>query len=162
MGISRSPRGYSRVIKGIKKEWEKINRLALQRAIRKLYESKLIEGKDNADDTTTMLLTDKGKRRALTYHIDEITIPKMKKWDKRWRIVLFDIPEKYKKGRNALASILKRMGFYTFQKSVFIHPFDCKNEVDFVIEFFNLRPYVRYIIAEHIDNELHVKSIFSL
>ncbi len=49
-----------------------------------------------------------------------------------------------------------------FQKSVFISPFECKDEVNFVIEFFNLRPYVRFITATEIDNALHLKNQFGL
>ena len=109
-----------------------------------------------------MVLSQKGKKRALTYQIDEIKIPKMKKWDGNWRIVLFDIPEKFKKSRDALSLTLKKMGFYKFQKSVFIHPFDCKYEIDFVVEFFSIQSYVRFIIAHHIDNELHLKRHFRL
>jgi len=54
------------------------------------------------------------------------------------------------------------MGFYQLQKSVFIYPFECSNEINFVIEFFNLRPFVRQILAERIDNELHLKKIYTL
>ena len=86
----------------------------------------------------------------------------MKKWDRKWRIIIFDIPEKCKKARDALSRSLKNAGFYRLQKSTFIHPFECKDEVDFVIEFFNLRPFVRFIIAEHLDNELHLKHYFNL
>jgi len=49
---------------------------------------------------------------------------------------------------------LKKIGFYPFQKSVMVHPFECRDEMDFVIEFFNLRPYVRTMLANNIDNEL--------
>ena len=77
-------------------------------------------------------------------------------------MVLFDIPEKHKKGLDAISRVLKNMGFYKFQKSVFINPFECNDEINFVIEFFNLQPYVRIIIADHLDNELHLKTIFGL
>lgn len=162
LGLTASPMGYFKIIGGVAKEWKKINRRALHNAIRRLYKSKLIDVKDNTNGNVTMILSEKGKKRALTYQIDEIKIPKMKKWDCNWRIVLFDIPEKFKKSRDALSFALKKMGFYKFQKSVFIHPFDCQNEVDFVIEFFSLRPYVRYIIAHHLDNELQLKHHFHL
>lgn len=162
LGLTTSPDRYFRVLETIKKDWKEINRRALYRAIRKLYKSRLIYGKDNLDGTTTLTLTNKGKKTALTYQIDNIKIPPMKKWDGQWRIVLFDIPEEFKKKRDAISRILKQMGFYKFQKSVFAHPFDCSNEVDFVIEFFLLRPYVRFILAHKLDNELHLKKYFGL
>ena len=162
MGLSRSPKQYFRILKSIQKNWEWIDNYYLKRTIRNLYKSKLIDSIDNSDGTTTIILTDLGKQHALTYQIDEIKVPKMKKWDQKWRIVTFDIPEKFKKARDALSRTLKRMGFYQLQKSVFIHPFECNNEINFVIEFFGLRRFVRIIIAERIDNEVELKKIFSL
>src|SRR3989344_7703039 len=75
LGLTRSPRNYFYILRAIPKEFERIDRRALQRAIRILYSHKLIAGKDNANGTTTLFLTDKGKKKALAYHIDEITIP---------------------------------------------------------------------------------------
>lgn len=162
MGLTTSPNRYFRILKTVKKDWEKINRGALHRAVKLLYKARLLDSKDNPDGTTTMILSHHGKQKALRYHIDEMKIQPMKHWDKKWRIVIFDIPEPRKKARDALARTLKNMGFYTLQKSVFVHPFECEDEVDFVIEFFNLRPFVRIILAEHIDNELHLKKYFNL
>lgn len=162
LGLTGSPIGYFKIIESVAVEWSKINKRALHNAIRRLYKSNLIDAKDNQDGSVTMILSGKGQKRALTYQIDEIQIPKMKKWDGNWRIVLFDIPEKHKKARDALSLTLKKIGFYKFQKSVFIHPFECQNEIDFVIEFFSLRQYVRYLTAHKIDNELDLKHRFRL
>lgn len=162
LALTHNPKYFFRILENMAKDWNRINRYALYRSIRNLYKSKLIDAKDNEDGTTSMMLTKEGKKKALTYHIDTITIPKMKKWDKQWRLVLFDIPERFKKARDALALTLKRIGFYRLQKSVFVHPFECQNELDFVIEFWNVRPYVRTILASHIDNELHIKTRFGI
>lgn len=162
LGLTHDPRRYFRIIKGIKKEWEWINRHNLYRAIRNLEQARLIDAKDNPDGTTTIVLTQLGKMHALTYQIDTITIQRMNKWDHKWRIVMFDIPEKYKKARDALSRSLKRMGFEQLQKSVFVHPFECSKEVIFVAEFFNVRPYIRHVLADHIDNETVLKKKFHL
>ncbi len=162
LGLNRNPNKYFRIIRNIPKEFKKIDKYALHRNIRNLYKAKLIGGKDNLDGSTTLVLTDKGKKRALTYTLGEVKVMPMKKWDSKWRIVIFDIPESRKKARDALSRSLKNAGFYRLQKSIFIHPFECKNELDFVVEFFNLRPFVRFILAEHLDNELHLKKYFDL
>ena len=109
-----------------------------------------------------MVLTDKGKQKALTYNLDEMKIKKPKHWDKKWRIVLFDVPEKARKIRDAFRYHLKQLGFYEFQKSVFIHPYDCKDEIDYLIEVYDARRFIRFVIADSIDNELHVKVRFKL
>lgn len=162
LSLSASPIAYFHIIGAVAKEWERINKRALYRALKRLYQARLIDSKDNPDGTTTIELTRKGKKRAVTYQIDEIKIKPMKKWDKIWRVVLFDIPEKRKKERDALARSFKTMGFCQYQKSVFITPFECADETDFVIEFFNLRPYVRVISAHEIDDSLNLKHIFGL
>lgn len=47
-----------------------------------------------------------------------------KKWDKKWRIVIFDIEEKQKKTREALRYKLKELGFGMIQESVWVSPYD--------------------------------------
>jgi DNA-binding transcriptional regulator PaaX len=162
LGCSRSPKTYFYVLGKIGEEWKKINRQALGRAIKSLYESKLVSEKQNLDGTVTIVLTDKGKKKALTYNLEKMKIKKSKKWDKKWRVVLFDIPENKKRIRDALRYHLRRLEFYEFQKSVFIYPYDCKDEIDYVIEFYDIRKFVRFIVADFIDNELHLKKHFDL
>lgn len=162
LGLTTSPTQYFRVVKIIGRAWKEIDKRSLHKAIKNLYTHKLIDAEDNEDGTTTIVLTSDGKTKALTYQIDEIRVPAMKKWDKKWRIVLFDIPERRRGARKAIARALLNAGFYQFQKSVFVHPFECQNEVDFIIEFFSLRPHVRIITAERVDNEPHLKKVFGL
>jgi len=162
LGLSGSPKKSFQILDSIAKEWKEIDRRILKRAIKKLYESKLIKEKENPDGSVTLVLTDKGKQKALTYDLDKMEIKKSKQWDGKWRVVLFDIPEKIKGAREAIRHHLKNLGFFEFQKSVFIHPYDCKDEVDYLIEFYDIRKFVRFIIADSIDNELHLKKNFNL
>jgi DNA-binding transcriptional regulator PaaX len=162
LGLSHSPKTSFQIIKAISKEWKEIEKQSLRRAIKSLYQSKLIKEKENSDGTITLILTEKGKQKALTYNIDEMKIKKPTQWDKKWRIVLFDIPDKIRKTRDILRYHLKNLGFYEFQESVFIHPYDCKDEIDYLIEFYDIRRFVRFIIADSLDNELHLKNHFGL
>ena len=162
LGLSYSPRQQFRIAKKINKVWQEINRKKLQDSISNLYKSKMIDMKESKDGIIEMTLTDKGKKVVFLYNFEQMKIPKMKRWDKKWRIITFDIPERLKKARNALRSKLRELGFAKYQKSVFIYPYECKNEIDFVIEFFNLRPYVRYNEAENCDDDLNFKKYFEL
>lgn len=47
-----------------------------------------------------------------------------KEWDKRWRIVMFDVAEVNKQTRERLRDKLKELGFGMLQESVFISPHD--------------------------------------
>lgn len=162
LSFTRSPKRYFKIVHDAQKEWRKINHRALKRAINNLYSSKLIEKKENKDGTITIILSSEGKTKALTYRLEEMEIAKPAKWDKKWRVVLFDIPEKRRKLRDILRFRLKKLGFYEFQKSVFVHSYDCKNEIDYLIEMYDIRRYVRFIIADYLDNELHLKKHFTI
>lgn len=162
LSLSRNPRQYFRTLNAIGESWNEIDRQALKNAIADLYKSKLLEEKENKDGSLTIILTENGKRKALTYQIDEMKIKKPKKWDGKWRIVLFDIPEKKKKVREALRHHLKNLDFFEYQKSVFVSPYDCKDEIEYIIEFYNIKKYVRFIVADLLDNELHLKHHFDL
>lgn len=163
LGLSHSPKTSFKILKGVAKEWKEIERRALKRAIESLYKSKMIEMKYNKKkDAITIVLTDKGKKKALTYELDKMQIKKPKAWDGKWRIVLFDIPEPNRKERDELRYCLRNLGFFEYQKSVFAHPYDCQDEIDYIIELKNIRKFVRFMIADHLDNELHLKHHFGL
>lgn len=162
LSLTARPDAYFRVVRQIAKEWKKINERNLREAIKRLYQSKLIDYRENKDGSASLILTDNGKDRILRYEIDKIEIKKPTHWDNLWRMVIFDIPEDKKSGRNALNAKLKELGFYPMQKSVFVHPYECKDEIDFITELFELTPYVRFLRVKDIDVELHLKEIFRL
>ncbi|HAS84664.1 MAG TPA: hypothetical protein DCS23_01120 [Candidatus Yonathbacteria bacterium] len=162
LGLTRNPNQYFRVVQETGKEWEKIERDSLNRAIRSLYKSKLVSTKDNHDGTLTLILSNEGKRLALTYDIENIELKTPAQWDGRWRIVMFDVPEKFKRNRDTLRRHFKNMGFYEFQKSVFVHPYPCAREIEYVTEFYQARRFVRFIVATEIDNALELKRYFKL
>jgi len=162
LGLSNSPRGQWRILKSLSKEWKRINRQELYRSIRRLYESKLVDCREHRNGSISMVLNESGRRTALHYKLDEMCIPKPTKWDYKWRVVLFDVPEKKKKLREALREHLKQLGFIKLQKSVFVHPYECQSEIDFIIEFYNGRRFVRFMETVYIDNEIDIKRKFDL
>lgn len=159
LGFCYTGRQQYKVLKTLSGEWKKINKEKLQKEIRNLYKSKLVDAKENPDGSFTYVLTNKGKIKSLTYHFQNMTV-EHGDWDGKWRTVIFDIPESLKSSRNAIREKLKNLGFYELQKSVFVYPYECQNEIDFVIEFFQLRRYVRYGVFDFVDNDLHLRKIF--
>ena len=162
MSLTRRPDAYFRIVRNIAKEWRKINERNLRIAIKNLYKSKMVDYKENSDGTVDLILSEGGKSKILKYNLDKIEIEKPIQWDKLWRLVVFDIPEDKNKGRKALGAKLKELGFYPMQKSVFIHPYECKDEIDFITEMFELTPYVRFLRVKDVDIELDLKERFSL
>lgn len=160
-GYSITPGQQWRVLETISKEWQKINKKDLREGIKYLYKLEFIDKEKNSDGTIALLLTKKGRLKSLNKQLDNIK-NKKEKWDGKWRMVAFDIPERHKKGRDALRQKLKKIGFCELQKSVFITPYKCKEEISLLVKFFNLDKYVRFGILELIDNESYFKKFFKL
>ncbi len=114
------------------------------------------------DGQQVVTLSEDGKKRMLSYNLDQMTIKEPKAWDGDWRIVIFDIPEQKKLGREAFRSKLKQLGFFQLQKSCFIYPFDCKSEIDFISEMYEVSPYVNFIVAKEIEGASLLKKSFGL
>ncbi len=133
----------------------------IKKRLKKLEEEKFVEIFDK-DDETFIRITEKGKERILKYNLEEMKIKRPGKWDGFWRIIAFDIPEKHKKARDALRMKLKELGFLKLHDSVFIFPFHCKDEIDFIAEIFNIRKYINYIEAKTIENDWKLKNHFRI
>ena len=162
LGLSGSPRTSWKILGEMTKEWKYLTRQGTQRAINSLYESKLVQAERNPDGTFTLVLNDKGKDRALTYNLMQMKIKKPAMWDRLWRMVSFDIPEDERESRDAIREHLLRLGFYEIHHSFLVYPFDCAKEIEYITELYDLRKYVRFIIANYIDNEPVLKDFFGI
>lgn len=131
-------------------------------ALWRLKRSRLIIMREKADGTFVVELTEKGKRKTKQIHLENLTIPKQKKWDRIWRIVIFDIPVKKKIAREAFRNKIKELNFYKLQKSVWVIPYPCEQEIEFVVELFGLYPYATMIEAKKIKHDAKLKKHFDL
>lgn len=133
-----------------RKNWGKIDFRRIQDAINRLNNKRLIELTEKGDELY-LKITANGKNLLKKFDYDNLELPQFKTWDRKWRLVIFDIPEKKKKERLALSKKLKDIGFYPIQKSVFIYPYDCCDEIDFICEFLLISRYVNYCVVESLD-----------
>ena len=136
-------------------------------SITELKKSKFIRKKKNYDGSVVISLTDKGKLRALSVRFKNLNNKypsgrEKEHWDGMWRMVAFDIPEEYRKGRNALRYRLQMAGFYELQKSLLLYPYDCEKEIKDFIRLFKLEKYVRFALLKFIDNQDYIKKFFNL
>jgi len=133
-------------------------------ALKRMQRQRIIEIKEK-EDKTEIIVTEAGKKRLLSYNFDEMRIKNPKKWDGKWRIVGFDIPEKKKAAREALRGKMRELGFITLQKSFFVHLFDCKKEIEFIGEVFGVRENIVFIEATSLNSkhyENYLKEQFCL
>ena len=104
------------------------------------------------DDCLFYKFSEKGKAKVRKFIIDELQISAPKEWDKKWRLIIFDIPEKKRSGRVALRKKLNDMGFFQCQKSAWIHPFPCLEEIEFVKDVFNIKPFVKIFLVDEMTD----------
>lgn len=84
------------------------------------------------------------------------------KWDEKWRMVMFDIPENKTKLRNIIRFHLKKIGFLQIQGSVWIYPYPCEEIVTIIKSNFNFNDEVIYITTESFEKDYKFKKLFKL
>jgi hypothetical protein len=138
----------------------KINKKKSSDCFRYLLKRKLITLERNGHDTS-IILTPEGKKRAGKYQIDELQIMHPKKWDGKWRVVIFDIPSHSDFVRNVFRKKLKELGFYLMQKSAWVYPFECKKEISLLRDFLGAdEKQVRVLEINHIENDHFLRNAF--
>lgn len=106
-------------------------------------------------------ITEKGKR-VLELETQKVAMTKKRKWDNRWRVVIFDIPERRKSVRNRLRRFMNTYGFVRLQDSVWVYPHDCEDLIVLAKAEFRLGADVLYMIVERIEHDKHLREHFGL
>lgn len=108
-------------------------------------------------------LTNKGRNRLTGYSLDVLEIKKPEKWDGKWRVLMFDIPshpKKYDYARDALRRKIRELGLYQIQKSVWVYPYECEDEILFVAEIFKVQRYIEILTVEKLLHESLLREKF--
>ena len=123
----------------------------------RLIKSGLLEYKDGF-----LNLTDKGEAKLRSLEIHNWKIKKPRRWDRKWRMLIFDIPEYRKSLRNRIRSTLLDIGFLRLQDSVWIYPYNCEDLVNLLKADFKIGKDLLYIIVDFIENDSKFKKLFGL
>lgn len=115
-----------------------------------------------ADGSFKLTLTKEGRRVAsrLSFLGSSVNFKKPKKWDKKWRMVIFDIPEKDREFRDILRKHLFTLEFKKLQQSVFVSPHPYENLILKLVKLYSAQKYVRVATVIKIDNENNLKKHF--
>lgn len=92
--------------------------------------------------------TDSGKKWLSSSYRKYFGVKYSGKWDNKWRIVIFDVPEELSMSRVKFRRKLRQLGFYMIQKSVFVFPYPCEQELADICKGLKIAGYVDIIIAE--------------
>jgi DNA-binding transcriptional regulator PaaX len=136
-------------------------RKRFSQVLKRLHKQKLVEVVE-VDGAPVVRITQGGMIKALSFKLEKMEIKKPKRWDRKWRVVIFDIPEKKKFYRDIFRNHLKNLGFFRLQESVFVYPYPCFDEIEFLRQIYRVGFGVTYILAEKIEGEEKIKDFFNL
>ncbi len=121
-----------------------LKKSALSQAIKRLREKGFIETEKNTGEIL-IKLTSKGFDRAVLLSIHDNSV-----WDGRWRIVIFDIPEKKRAIRSLLRRKLKEWGFTKWQRSVWASKKNCTKQLRDYIKLLKIEDWVLVIESDNV------------
>ncbi len=138
-----------------------LNKQKFKRSLKSLVDKGFVEVK-NKKGGYVVTLTDSGQKRAARYKAEDITISIPDWWDRKWRMVMFDIPEQYKAERDLFKNRLTELGFVQLQNSVYVHPAESHNEIEYIRTAYGIRQFVKLILVDKIEGELALRKHFNL
>src|SRR3989338_163849 len=109
-----------------------------------------------------LYLTTKGERVLRILRLRDSALQKPKRWDKKWRVLIFDIPEKRKKLREQIRRTLASIGFMRLQDSVWLYPYDCEDFITLLKADLKTGNAILYMVVEKIENDGKIKEFFGL
>lgn len=102
-------------------------------------------------DRVRYTITPTGAYRLQELALDQISITYPKKWDKKWRLVAFDVPIKQSRQRQEFVAKLQSLNFFMLQRSLWVHPFPCFNEVEEIAGHYNVLRHCSLMEISHAD-----------
>ncbi len=135
------------------------NRQAITRARERLIRNGLLK-RDAAGKFLELTLKGRAFLRRIEFRA--YTIPKPKRWDERWRILIFDISEKRRELRDKLRELLLILGFKRVQYSVWVHPYPCEDFVALLKADWQLGKSLLYLIVDELENDAALRRHFGL
>jgi len=139
-------------------KWPRRRRELINRARDRLLEQGLI----SRDEGGWIHLTERGRR--LLYRLESANyhLKKPKKWDEKWRLLIFDIPEKRRGMREKIRRTLLAIGFKRLQDSVWVYPYDCEDLIAFLKTDFKVGRDLLYLIIEELEGDKTLREKFGL
>ncbi len=138
-----------------KPEWQR--RYLIDRALRRLLRRGLVE-EVHRGRTVEYALTDTGREYLMRCELAHAEVPVPKKWDGKWRFIMFDIQEKRRHLRDNLRTHLNRLGLYPIQKSVWLTPYPCADLVRLIKVDLGLGRRVQCLTVRKFDDREEEKS----
>ena len=114
------------------------------------------------EDGWKISLTKKGRAELLAYELGQKGIVKPKKWDEKWRLLIFDIPEKRRMVRDKIRRFLQSVGFVRLQDSVWVHPYECREILNMLRTRYGIHAEALYVRVDSLDGDRWLKRHYGL
>ncbi len=141
--------------------WKRYNKGYLRQSLRRLEAQKLVQYAV-ADGQDIVTITKEGKTKILKYALENLEIKKPKVWDGKWRVVIYDIPARDRSLQWVIRDALKSMGFYQMQESVYLFPYPCYDEVEFLRSFYGVGAMVKYLLVTKLEDDTSYREYFGV
>lgn len=128
----------------------------VNKSIEALIASGLLQDKGGS-----LKLTKKG-RWEVGIRSEIISPGSTRKWDGKWRIVIFDVPENKRGIRRELRRAIALYGFVKLQQSAWVYPYKCDDFVHLVRTYLGIKQNIICITADTIENDSWLKKEFGL
>lgn len=135
------------------------HRRSLYPALRRL-ERKHLVGLKLRGGREEWCLTDAGERLARRIALKLSYAKKQWRWDGKWRMAIFDVPERIRGRRDSLRRELASLGFHQLQKSAWVTPYPLPMEFFELVEEFGLGTHFRVVTATEIRDDRDLRSLF--
>ena len=149
--------GVRRLLKEFSKADSSAERIKIVRKLREMVRTGLLVKTSNG-----YVPGKKGREALNEEEVWALTIPRQEKWDGRWRMVLYDVPVRKRRQRNALRMRLQELGLVMYQASVWVYPYPLEKPVRAIAEFYGISDCVLFAIAERLNGEKHLQTHFDL
>ncbi len=136
-------------------------RYDISRGVRRLIDTGYLQVKTKGGEEV-FVLTSKGKNKLAQISQGEIQFKKPKKWDHKWRVIIYDIKEDRKFMRRRLSDALQHIGFVSVQKSVWAYPYPCEDLLAMIKGDFQAGKEVLYLVVDMLENDKWLKQHFQL
>lgn len=116
----------------------------INRAIRRLVRRGFVEEVRRRGYIIGYRMTDRGREELMRREFACTELERPRKWDGKWRLIVFDVPERRRHLRDMLRTHFQRLGLHPIQKSVWLTPFPCDDLVQLIKVDLDLGRSVQY------------------
>ena len=163
LGVALLAPNMLKLLKQVDPEWifkrdprQRLRESAFRLKRKGLVEYRMEKGK------TVLRLTPQGKKVARSLSQDGFKVRVPHKWDGKWRLIIFDIPERYRPTRDKIRRLVSKIGFLRLQDSVWVYPYDCEELVTLIKIDLHVGRSVLYVIADAVEFDEPLRRYFKL